>query len=112
MNYVVTYGCPPNKGTPAKSTISLAYFENLRRKAQDYTGEVTIPDALFRWQGTDGQAETFTKFRQSIKLKYKNWVRPAGAVELSADGRMGTDGCLLQEVEQLVRNLNRKEEEK
>ena len=26
FNFIVTYGCPPSDGTPAKSTISQAYF--------------------------------------------------------------------------------------
>ena len=61
FNYIVTYGCPPSDGTPAKSTISLAYFQRLKREAEGWTGEVTLPNALTTWQGTDGKAETFPK---------------------------------------------------
>ena len=68
MNYIVTYGCPPDKGTPAKSTISEAYFERLKKEAEGWTGEVTLPHALITWQGTDGQAETLPKVRQLLKL--------------------------------------------
>lgn len=85
MNYIVTFGCPPDKGTPAKSTISKAYFERLRKEAEGWNGEVTLPHALITWQGTDGQAETLPKVRQLIKLKHENWVRPEGAVEPSAN---------------------------
>ena len=34
MNFIVTYGCDPNKTTPGKSTIALAYFKRLREMAK------------------------------------------------------------------------------
>ena len=37
-NLILTYGCPPSDTTPAKSTISVAYFDRLFQKANDATG--------------------------------------------------------------------------
>ena len=80
MNYIVTYGCPPSLGTPTKSTISLAYFDWLRKKADAYHGDVTLHDALSTWQGTDGKAETFSKISQPLKLKHADWVPKPGSL--------------------------------
>ena len=52
-NIIIIYGCPPNKLVPAKSTIATAFFERLREKANDATGEVTLPYALVGWRGID-----------------------------------------------------------
>ena len=46
---ILTFGCPPSNTTPAKSTISTAYFERLHQKANDATGEVILPHALVGW---------------------------------------------------------------
>ena len=109
MNYIVTFGCPPDKGTPAKSTISQAYFQRLKKEADPWTGEVTLPHALITWQGTDGQAETLPKVRQLIKLKHANWVRPAGAVAPSANAAQ--DEALIAERNALAQSLKRAEDE-
>ena len=63
FNFIVTYGCAPSQGTPAKSTISEAYFLMLKLQADAYTGEVTLPNAFDLWQGFDGKSETLHKVR-------------------------------------------------
>ena len=72
-NLIITYGCPPSDTTPAKSTISVAYFDKLRQKADDATGEVKLPYALVGWRGTDGKSETLTLTDMELKLKFENW---------------------------------------
>ena len=54
---IITYACAPSKEVPARSTIATAFFERLREKANDATGEVTLPYALVGWRGTDKKAE-------------------------------------------------------
>ena len=72
MNLVITFGCPPSSGTPAKSEIAVAYFDRLRQKA-DVDGSVILPEALLSWRGTDGRCETLPLIKQSIKLMHENF---------------------------------------
>ena len=32
-NFIITYGCPPSEGVPAKSTIAKAYIRYLKQSA-------------------------------------------------------------------------------
>ena len=91
-NLVLTYGCPPSDTTPAKSTISVAYFDKLRAKAEDATGIVTLPHALVGWRGTDGKSETLTLTDMELKLKFDNWTprnpQPTAAPARGAPGHV------------------------
>ena len=107
MNYIITFGCPPDKGTPAKSTIALGYFQRLKKEADPWSGEVTLPHALITWQGMDGQAETLPKVRQLIKMKHSNWVRPPGAVPPEASSN---DEALIRQLNELKASVKAKED--
>ena len=72
-NLVLTFGCPPSDGVPDKSTIAVAFFEQLRREANDATGEVTLPHALIGWRGTDGKVESLPLTNVPFKLTFKDW---------------------------------------
>ena len=41
--------------------------------ADPQTGEVTIPNALMGWSGTDGNAELTVKTSAVVKLKFQDW---------------------------------------
>ena len=41
-NLLITYGCPPSQGVPAKSTIAVAYFKFLNGQ-KNQKGEITLP---------------------------------------------------------------------
>jgi len=42
--FILTFGCPPTEGVPAKSTIARSYLKNLISEAED--GHIVIPTAL------------------------------------------------------------------
>ena len=69
-NYLITYGCPPDTGVPAKSTIAVAYFKFLNSQ-KDNKGKVTLPGNIGFFQGTDGKCESVPKCSQSIRLQWK-----------------------------------------
>ena len=68
-NYLVTFGCPPSKGVPAKSTIAVAYFKFLKKSADD-KGRIVLPGPLNFFLGTDGKCETISKVRRPIVLQW------------------------------------------
>ena len=80
INLLITFGCPPSDGTPAKSTIALAYFRYLKSKANDYDGSLILPNALLTWHGTDGKSETLPLISQELRLVHSQWVAKAGSV--------------------------------
>lgn len=53
--FILTFGCPPTEGVPAKSTIARSYLNNLFKEAED--GFITFPTALQLYRGTDAKAE-------------------------------------------------------
>lgn len=42
--FILTFGCPPTEGVPAKSTIARSYLKNLINEAED--GYIVFPTAL------------------------------------------------------------------
>ena len=57
----------------------MAFFEQLRREANDATGEVTLPHALIGWRGTDGKVESLPLTNVPLKLRFKDWEPRASA---------------------------------
>lgn len=78
-NYLVTYGCPPSQGVPAKSTIAVAYFKFLNGQ-KDSNGAITMPGNISFFQGTDGKCESVPKCSQPIQLHWKK-AQSAGEVK-------------------------------
>ena len=69
-NLLITYGCPPSQGVPAKSTIAVAYFKFLNGQ-KDAQGKITLPGNISFFQGTDGKCETVPKCSQPLQLQWK-----------------------------------------
>jgi len=65
-NCVLTWGCPPSSGVPAKSSIVTSYTEQVARKMKK--GVVVFPEALIGYSGTDGKAETLPKCKAFLWL--------------------------------------------
>lgn len=68
-NLTITFACPPSDTTPAKSTISVQYFEQLKSRVEDATGIVNVQNALIGWRNTDKKAETIFFSPNAMKLK-------------------------------------------
>ena len=49
VNLIKWFGCPPNKGVDAVSTISAEFFKVLKKVANKMTGRVILPDNMLRW---------------------------------------------------------------
>ena len=79
MNLILTFGCEPSRTTAAKSTISKEYFQNLSDQADGYSGEVSIPEALFMWKGSNEKVEHFYKFSSLMKFQHINWEPRPGS---------------------------------
>jgi len=43
VNYIFWFGCPPNSGVSASSTIAVDFFKQLRKVARPYDGSVVLP---------------------------------------------------------------------
>ena len=39
-NFIITYGCPPTEGVPAKSTIAKAYIKYLKNQSMSQDGYI------------------------------------------------------------------------
>ena len=56
INSIAWFGCAPNKGVDAKSTIAVDFFKELRRVANPMNGRVKLPDDMIYWHpGKDGE---------------------------------------------------------
>ena len=69
-NFIITYGCPPTEGVPAKSTIAQSYMSYLRRCANK-DGYVALPGPLNFFVGSDGKCEHSIKVNSPLLLKYQ-----------------------------------------
>ena len=58
VNYIFWFGCPPNSGVSANSTIAIDLFKQLKRVARPYDGSVILPLDLLTWHpGDDGEMQ-------------------------------------------------------
>ena len=55
-NFIITFGCPPTEGVPAKSTIAKAYMKYIK-KSSDQNGYISLPGPLNFFVGDDGKCE-------------------------------------------------------
>ena len=58
-NIILTWGCPPSKGVPAKSSIVSSYSKYVVESIEG--GVVVFPDDLIDYLGDDGNCETVPK---------------------------------------------------
>ncbi len=49
-NTFVSFGCPPNSGVDARSTIAVEYFAKLKQFADPFDGSVILPGEFQTWQ--------------------------------------------------------------
>ena len=58
INYILWFGCPPERRVDAKSTIARDLFIQLKEKARPYDGRVVLPETLMFWHpGNDGEMQ-------------------------------------------------------
>lgn len=80
-NFIITYGCKPSDGVPAKSTISKNYFRYLHQSASngksqgsDHTKFFVLPGCLNFFQNSDGKCEHSIKVSGSVILEWDDSV--------------------------------------
>ena len=72
INSITWFGCPPEAGVKAKSTISAEFFKKLKNVANKMTGRVILPDSMLRWQpGNGGNIVPITT--QPLEIAFANW---------------------------------------
>ena len=72
-NWILFFGCPPDKGVSARSTIATDFFVQLKQNARAYDGRVVLPINLMTWSpGDDG--EMIAKIKHPLQLVHDNWV--------------------------------------
>ena len=69
-NFIITFGCPPTEGVPAKSTIAKTYMKYLKQCANK-DGYLALPGPLNFFVGSDGKCEHSIKVNFPLLLKYK-----------------------------------------
>ena len=77
-NIIITYGCQPSAGVPAKSTMAKAYFKYLRKSATDFADSkfMTLPGCLNFFQNSDGKCEHSIKTAKPIMLEWDDSLEP------------------------------------
>ena len=71
-NIIIVYGCEPDKGTSAWSSVAYNVFDQFRAAADPATGVFYIPDALQHFQVGDN-GEVIEKTIRKMKLKHVDW---------------------------------------
>ena len=85
-NIIMTFGCRPSAGVPAKSTIARTYFRYLRKAAILQNGEfqLQLPGCLNFFQNTDGKCEHAIKTAQPCIVKWTDHSTKHGGVDAFA----------------------------
>jgi len=72
VNYIFWFGCPPNSGVSASSTIAVDFFKQLKRVARPHDGSVVLPLDLMTWHpGDDGEMQQ--KYKHTLELVHDEW---------------------------------------
>jgi len=66
VNFIMTWGCPPSSGVPAKSSIVTSYTDRIANKTKK--GVVLFPECLIGYFGNDGKVETLPKCKAFLWL--------------------------------------------
>ena len=72
-NIIITYGCQPSQGVPAKSTLATTYFQYLGKSSQpspDGKRYLALPGCLNFFQNVDGKCEHVTKVAKPCLLEW------------------------------------------
>ena len=100
-NLIITFGCMPTAGVPAKSTVARSYFRHLRHSARVKdlgVGSLVLPGNLSFFRGTDGRVEHTTRVTAPLLLKWTDHLTKLGMDAFSTranffdpDGVLGAD---------------------
>ena len=71
-NIVIVYGCEPDKGTSAWSSVASNVFEQFRAKADPATGTILLPDVMQHFKVGDN-GEVIEKTSRKLCLRHKDW---------------------------------------
>ena len=91
-NYVFVFGCPPNSGVSASSTIAVDFFKQLRNVARPHDGSVVLPLDIMTWTpGDDG--ELAQKMKMHLELVHDEWepTGPGPQLQMFGDDAQGDD---------------------
>ena len=68
QNFLIWFGCPPNSGVDAKSTIAVDFFAHIKLAAgKNAYGRVKFPDDMKRF------GEKVDNTNQDLELTITNW---------------------------------------
>ena len=72
-NFILTYGCQPSSGVPAKSTIAKSYFRYLRASSKPFADSnyFMLPGCINFFQNDDGKCEHNIKVAKPLMLEWK-----------------------------------------
>ena len=73
QKYIFFYGCPPNSGVQANSNISIDFFVELKKQANNEDGSVILPTAMQFFETEDGGSMA-AKIKFPLRLVYPDWV--------------------------------------
>ena len=72
INSITWFGCPPNAGVDANSTISTEFFKVLEREADQMTGRVILPDDVLTWHPGNG-GNIVPNHTKPLEIAFANW---------------------------------------
>ena len=73
INSISWFGCAPNAGVDANSTISVDFFKQLRRVADPSNGQVKLPHDLLTWHPGNG-GNMIQQVKQPLIIAFDDWV--------------------------------------
>ena len=73
INSISWFGCAPNAGVDANSTISVDFFKELRRVANPRNGQVKLPHDVLTWHPGNG-GNMLQQVKQPLIIAFDNWV--------------------------------------
>ena len=78
INSISWFGCAPNSGVAAESTIAVDFFKELRRVANPRNGQVKLPHDMLTWHPGNG-GNMLQQVKQPLLIAFDNWV-PTGPI--------------------------------
>lgn len=114
-NLIMTFGCRPSDGVPAKSTIATNYFKYMRRSANKLpTGDrvIVLPGCLNFFQNWDGKCEHAIKTARPVLLDWTD--DPKGKMRITLGQKffqMVSDHAAAMEEEQAIEELEQEAQE-
>ena len=73
INYIFWFGCAPNSGVDANSTIAIDFFKELRRVANPADGTVILPHDMLTWHPGNG-GNMLHQFKYPLVITFDDWI--------------------------------------